>query len=222
MNQSWTLEKIHDTVKILPDNEIYRVSDVLKFTRSHTVIKYMMKNKSTYGNTLLYKYFKRKHKSFYHTLKQAKEKTSLIFYGDNCVLLHLRMGDVIGGSDSSFTDLNKAQIFKELEKYQGKSVVIVTALHYGHKRGTSKFYPGQNKFCYNRLSHDQNITELYTFIRSLNNHVIEILSHTDIDTDLMHMTFCKNLITLRTSGGFSRLANMLHTQYLAEIKDDKT
>ena len=41
----WTKEKIQKSIKVLKDNEIYRVADVKKFKREHPVVKEILKKK---------------------------------------------------------------------------------------------------------------------------------------------------------------------------------
>ena len=49
----WTKEKIQKSIKVLKDNEIYRVADVKKFKREHPVVKEILKKKIY---TIIYKY----------------------------------------------------------------------------------------------------------------------------------------------------------------------
>ena len=42
----WTKEKIQASIKVLKDNEIYRVADVKKFKREHPVVKEILKKKN--------------------------------------------------------------------------------------------------------------------------------------------------------------------------------
>ena len=43
--EEWTETKIKEKVKVLKDNEIYRVADVKKFKREHPVVKEILKKK---------------------------------------------------------------------------------------------------------------------------------------------------------------------------------
>jgi len=86
-------------------------------------------------------------------------------------------------------------------------MVIVTALHYGHS-AHSKIYNG-SKWLYNEASHNTNINQLHDFIKLIPNKV-EIISNSDVDTDMLYLGHAKNLITLTTSGGFSKVVKKIN------------
>ena len=44
-NNKWTIDEIKKTLKVLKNNEIYRLGDGLKFKKSHKLVKYIL---STY------------------------------------------------------------------------------------------------------------------------------------------------------------------------------
>ena len=79
----WTKDKIKNSVKVLKDNEIYRVADVKKFKRNHPVVSHILKNKK-YKNTLLQIYFSnsKKYTDLYQVLVDKKDSMNLEYYND--------------------------------------------------------------------------------------------------------------------------------------------
>lgn len=217
VNERWTKDVIKEKVKVLKDNEVYRVADVICFNQDHKVVKEILKKKKKYKNTLLYKFFKnrKKYNSFYDCL--VEEKLNLEYYDDeDVVLIHIRTGDDL--NERGLTTLNIITLLKQLKnKYEGKNVVICTAMHYGHHRTSNRLYDGKN-WIYNDDNYKKNIDKIHYFISRLNNPLVDIISNEDIDTDLCHLVFCKNLVASETCGGFARCVIEWHNRYY-NIKD---
>lgn len=206
----WTKEKIEKSIKVLKDNEIYRVADVKKFKREHPVVKEILKKK-IYKKSLLHQYFKKKHKDLYDTIVLNKDKMNLNYYNDDYVLIHLRTGDDL--NDRGLTIPNIIKILQQLRSYDiSKKVIIVTAMHYGHHRFSNRFYPGK-VWCYNDENYIKNIEMVEYFISKLNHKLDTILSHEKVDVDIMHLVFCKNLIYCDTCGNFAKCVGEWHNRY---------
>lgn len=211
-NKCWTKDLIKQKIKILKDNEVYRVADVVKFDKTHKVVKEILKKKK-YRNTLLYKFFRnrKQYETFFDCLVESKDKMNIKYYDDDIVLVHLRTGDDL--ENRGLTVLNIINILKQLKnKYANKKVVICTALHYGHHRTNNRLYPGK-VWCFDEENFKKNIDKIHYFISRLNNPLVDIISNENIDLDMCHLVFSKNLVASRTSGGFANCILNWHNQY---------
>ena len=207
---TWTKKLIMEKIKVLKDNEIYRVADVKKFKREHPVVKEILKKKK-YKKTLLHEYFKKKHQDLYDTIVLNKDKKKLTYYNDDYILIHLRTGDDL--NERGLTIPNIIKILQNLRNYDiSKKVIIVTAMHYGHHRFSNRFYPGKI-WCYNDDNYKKNIEMIQYFISKLNHKLVDILSHENVDIDIMHLVFCKNLIYCDTCGNFAKCVGEWHNRY---------
>lgn len=208
--EEWTETKIKEKVKVLKDNEIYRVADVKKFKKEHPVVKEILKKKK-YKKTLLRQYFTKKHEDLYDTIVLNRDKMNLDYYGDDHVLIHLRTGDDL--NDRGLTIPNIVKILQQLRNYDiSKKVIIVTAMHYGHHRFSNRFYPGK-VWCYDDENYKKNIELIQYFISKLNHRLVDILSNEKVDMDIMHLVFCKNLIYCDTCGNFAKCVGEWHNRY---------
>ena len=73
---SWNLNKIKEKVKILKDNEVYRIGDMLTFDKNQKTVKKLLSDLKM-RDTFLFQYFlKSKQIPFYRILKEefTKEK----------------------------------------------------------------------------------------------------------------------------------------------------
>jgi hypothetical protein len=199
MNSNWTIELIREKVKVLKDNVIYRIADCIKFQKSHKVVKELLSN-SIYKNTLLYQFHYESDKDFYNIIKRNKSLIS-DYFDENYILVHLRTGDDL---TSRGILSNSDKLLKQLKKYKKeKKIIIVTAMHYGHHCTDKSIYSGE-KFMYNDESYNTNIKLIYDFIQKLEHQVEDIMSNEDVDIDLLHLVFCKNLVASVSAGGFAK------------------
>lgn len=201
-NRIWTEENIKSKIKVLKGNEIYRVGDVKSFSDKMPVVREILTNKK-YKDSILYDYFKQPLKgkrSFIKIFRQKKGQIQHI-YDDNYILVHIRTGD-----DLKFRGLtlkNQKILLDKIHKYDiNKKVVIVTAMHYGHKE-KSLFYK-QNCYKYTDKNYENNIKLIKEFILKINNTVVDILSNENVDKDLLHLVHCKNLVACEKSGKFAQ------------------
>lgn len=208
----WTQDKIKNSVKVLKDNEIYRVADVKKFKRNHPVVSHILKNKK-YKNTLLQIYFSnsKKYTDLYQVLVDKKDSMNLEYYNDEYVVIHLRTGDDLENRGLNVPNIVK--ILKELKKYdQQKKVIIITAMHYGHHRSSNRFYRGK-VWCYTEKNYKDNLSMIQYFISKLDHQLIDIISNDNIDLDIMHLVFCKNLVYCDSCGNFARCIGEWHNRF---------
>lgn len=209
MNSNWTIELIRKKVKVLKDNIIYRVADCIRFTKSHKVVKEVLSN-SIYKNTLLYQFHSEPEEDFYNIIKRNKSLIS-DYFDENYILVHLRTGDDLNLRGLS---RNSNILLKKLKKYKKeKKIIIVTAMHYGHHCSDKSIYSGE-KYMYNNESYNTNINLIYDFIQKLEHEVEDIMSNEDVDVDLLHLVFCKNLVASESAGGFAKNIIKWHNKSL--------
>lgn len=200
-NKIWIKEYIKSKVKVLKGNEIYRVGDVKNFSDKMNVVREILSNKK-YKNTILYDFFSEPQKGKRNFIRIFKRKKGILkkIYDDDYILVHIRTGD-----DLKFRGLNKKNqdtLLKKIHEYSvNKKVIIVTAMHYGHKE-SSKFYK-QTTYTYTDTSYEKNIDLIYDFIQRINNPVVDIISNENVDIDLLHLVHCKNLVASETAGKFA-------------------
>ena len=199
-NEKWTKDLLKETICVLKDNEIYRVADVVTFPKSHRVVKEIMKN---YKGTLLYFYFKNKDKynSLSDVIVKYQDKFSFEIYQGDYIVVHVRCGDDL--IKRGLTLENILILLKKLKEYDAnKKVILVTALHYGHKKGHSKFYK-QKVYCYEEKNHDENIVRLQYLVAHISQEVVKIISNMEVDLDILTLSFAKNLVASEKAGGFA-------------------
>lgn len=205
---------IKKKIKVLKDNEIYRVADVHKFDKQHVVVKEILRSKK-YKNTLLKEFFrgkfKGKYKELYDVLIQKKDTFGLTYFNEDYIVVHLRTGDDL--QERGLTIPNMVKILKEIKKYdKKKKIIIITAMHYGHHRTSNRFYTGK-LWIYNDENYVENINRIHYFISKLEHELHDIVSNDDIDKDIMHLVFAKNLVYCDTCGNFAKLIGKWHDQY---------
>lgn len=209
MNEKWTYDEIKNTIKVLKNNEVYRISDCLKIRKTHFVIKELLKNPK-YKGTLLHEYHTTHNPNFYKIICKRKEQSKLTFFDDNTLVVHIRAGDAYDrfglGSDKNYNFYLNA-----INKSDKQKIVIVTALHYGTSNLPNKLYK-TNRFNHTEKNHDMNIKLFHKFIGELNKPV-EIVSNSNVDDDFLLLVFCKNLLTNTSSGGFSRVIKKYNIIY---------
>ena len=209
MNNNWTIDLIKQKVKTLKDNVVYRIADAIKFQKNHKVVKELLQN-PIYKDTLLYQFHSQNDKDFYKILEKNKSKIGN-YYNDNYILVHLRTGDDLR---SRGIGRNSEPILKALKNYEkSKKIIIVTAMHYGHHRTDTSLYSGKT-YIYNDDNYQQNIKLIHEFIQKLEHPVEDIMSNEDVDIDLLHLVFCKNLVASPNSGGFAKNIIQWHKKYL--------
>tara|TARA_Y100000816_G_C26020772_1_gene534023 strand:+ start:416 stop:1132 length:717 start_codon:yes stop_codon:yes gene_type:complete len=235
MNENYTKDMLKTLVKVLKDNEIYRVNDVygVSHKRPYVHICKEILTNDKYKDTILRNYLEKSNDkvcllSLHSCILDYKEKNNIETARDDQLVIHVRSGD-----DYKNIGLGNEQVFNSLlekvkETSSITSIVIVTALHYGntnypgvykvtnknnfkhlryhaYNEDKSMMYP--IRWAYNEESHNKNLDLLLDFIKKLPLPVT-IQSSMNIDFDLVYLTFCKHLIT--SSGGFSNLINQLN------------
>ncbi len=213
-NKKWTEKIIRDKVKVLKDNEIYRVADVKKFQKTHAVVKEILRSKK-FKKSLLRHYFKGNYEDLYEVLVEKKDSFGLNYFGEDHVIVHLRTGDDLG--ERGLTIPNMVKILKKIKKYnKDKKIIIITAMHYGHSRTSNKFYTGKI-WCYNDKNYEENIKRIHYFISKLEHELEDIVSNTNVDLDIMNLVFCKNLVYSETCGAFARAVGEWHKRFHEEV-----
>jgi hypothetical protein len=212
-NIKWDIENIKKKIKILKDNEIYRIGDILHMNNINSkIVKEIMSNE-IYKNKLLYQYFDSKKNDFFEIINNNKEKIDK-YFDDNYIVMHVRSGDDINGR--CLTDSNKKKFLEKLKKYDlDKKVIIITAMHYGHNMNSSKFYSGKN-YCYNDKNYIDNLKKIHKLVTEMDHELEDIISNEDIDLDFLNLVFCENLIALETAGGFAKAVIKYHKIYKNE------
>ena len=207
INKKWTIDKIKDKVKVLKDNEIYRIGDVLCMNNKKSLIVKEIMSNEIYKDKLLYQYFENESNDFFDILIKNKDKINE-YFNDDYVVMHIRTGDDLNGR--CLTDSNIRKFLDKLKQFDvNKKVIIITAMHYGHNLNSSKFYSGKT-YCYNDKSYDENIAKIHKLVSEMNHELEDIVSNDDIDSDFLNLVFCENLIALDTAGGFAKCVNKFH------------
>lgn len=207
-------DELYNAVKVLKDNEVYRMNDVLNVSRGHKIIK-KIKSDDTYKGTLLREYLmkpqsRNKYNALYDVMCKQKRNYSLPFMGKNDAVMHVRLGDDIKRRGLE-NKKNMDFYINSSKKY--RDVYIVTALHYGTSRDKNALYK-TNAWNYKKENHEKNIHKLSELISKMQNKGrVFIVSNENIDLDCMFLVFSKNLITSPHSGGFSKLVSKLHALY---------
>jgi len=212
-NDKWTIKNIKTTVKLLKDNEVYRLGDGIKFRKSHKIIKQLLKNPK-YDGTILKMFHQdpSRKPNLYEIVKRKKDIMRFICHNDDELMVHIRLGDDIKNRGLGNTK-NFDFFVNEINESKCNKVTIVTALHYGTSSQPDSLYK-TGKYNYKETNHNDNIQKLYELICKLNKPVI-IISNEDVDLDVLHLVFCHNLLTSTTSGSFSKLVKSLHAQFIS-------
>ncbi len=191
-------------IKILKDNEIYRINDLLDKPLTDNVIVELLTN-DIYKDTIMKEYFtnhgKRDYKALYSIIERRSKDIEL--YGSDEVLVHLRTGDdyLVRGLAN---ETNFNYFVDEISKYsEDKTIVFVTAMHYGHK-ANSLFYRGKRNI-YNDKSRDINIELIEKLIEAIPHQSFKICSNDSTDIDMIHLALAENLIVSPYAGGFARV-----------------
>jgi len=216
-NKELTIEYLDKNIKILKNNEIYRICDLLKFKKTHGAVKRIINN-DIYKETIMRKYFDENNKPknlnrLYVLTKNYMLNNKIKIYDNNYLLVHIRTGD-----DINKRGLNNSSNFNfyldRINKHPKKIVVIVTAMHYGHSNKENKLYGG-TKYLYSDNNKNINLQRLHELIKKIPNKVL-ICSNINTDIDLVKLTFSKNVIFCMKAGGFAKTVNTLHEKFLKE------
>ena len=220
------IQYIRENICILKNNEIYRISDMLKKNFHHKIIADELLKKQEYKNTILYNYFSILKKRniitydediFMNCILKFQTNEKIIPYNEDTILIHLRAGDAFETMGIG-NDYVSNKILYLLKKYKKnytniKNIVIVTALHYGHSCLKSKYYKG-NTYSYNDKNKEKNIQYIHKFLLNISllypELSIQIKSNHNIDYDLVYLVTCKHLIV--SNGGFSHLVKELNNK----------
>lgn len=217
---------IIDKVVVLKDNEIYRISDMIKKTYMDDIIKNEIMKKDIYNKSILKIYFTKiqnlkknnlDNLILIDSIREFLINNNIQIFDNNSLVIHIRSGDnykIFGIGNENICQEIYSSINKYLEyKKDIKKIIIITALHYGHTREESLYYKNKT-YCYNQDNYNANIDVLYIFINELYRKYklpIDIVSNEDIDIDFTLLVTAKYLIV--TKGGFSMLVKNLNTFY---------
>ena len=218
MNEEYTKELIESKVQVLKNNESYRINDICKFNKNHFACRDIM-SKDIYNGTILKKFLTRhdnrnKHQWMYDIMIEQLDLNNYKKYGDDCLLVHIRAGDNFMASGLGNKQLNK-NVENNINNYinshnEIKKIVIVTAFHYGNSDQPDRLYKRVNKYVYREKNKDDNVNELYDFIKKMKLPV-EIKSSKDVDEDFCLLSTAKHLIT--SGGGFSYIIRIMNNKY---------
>ena len=215
-NEKYKNDYLNEIIKILKDNEVYRVCDLLKFKKTHKVIIELFKN-DIYKDTIMRKYCqennKKNLKNLYEIIKSYMLDNKIKIYDENYVLVHIRSGDDIGKRGLG-NNVNFNYFLNTIKKYKNKKVVLVTAMHYGHSNASKKIYSGK-QYVYTDNSKQKNISLINKLISKIPNEVL-ICSNSNTDIDLVKLTLSKNVIFSNKAGGFAKTVESLHNIYLKD------
>lgn len=210
INNKWNINIIKDKIKVLKDNEIYRIGDVLCINNKNSAIVKEIMSNEIYKDKLLYQYFNNESKDFYDILIKNKSKIDK-YFDDNYIVMHIRLGDDLNGR--CLTESNKKKFLNKLKQFDlNKKVIIITAMHYGHNSNSSKFYSGKS-YCFNDKSYDENIFNVHKLISDMDHELDDIISNDNIDLDYLNLVFCENLVALDTAGGFAKSVIKFNKKY---------
>lgn len=217
--------EIGSCVQTLKGNEIYRIGDVVVGGVSKIISE--LSRCKEYDETLLGRYVKRgvTRKPLKRRVDElANLMNTHVFHGnvmppDDALVIHVRAGD-----DYLNRGLGSKSIMKEtqnainhmMKRFQLKSIIVVTAFHYG-VADASKLYPSgkRHRYSYKDANKDANISVLYEFIRS-QKYPVYIKSSKDVDVDFAFLCYAKHLVT--TGGGFSKLVRNINDIVIRHIK----
>jgi len=210
INNKWTLDLIKSKVKVLKNNEVYRVGDILLcdcYNHKNSILAKEILSKEIYKDTLLYNYFK-SNNNFLQILLQNKNKINK-YFDDNYIVLHIRTGDDL--RNRGLTQNNINLLISKLNKFPlNKKVIIITALHYGHSEKSTIFE--SKKFVFNEKNYNTNIQKILLLISQINHEVYDIISNIDIDLDLLNLVFCENLVASESCGKFAKIILKYHNE----------
>ena len=210
INNKWNINIIKDKIKVLKDNEIYRIGDVLHINNKNSAIVKEIMSNEIYKDKLLYQYFNNESKDFYDILIKNKNKIDK-YFDDNYIVMHIRLGDDLNGR--CLTESNKKKFLDKLKQFDlNKKVIIITAMHYGHNSNSSKFYSGKS-YCFNEKSYNKNIFNVHKLISDMDHELEDIISNDNIDLDYLNLVFCENLVALDTAGGFAKSVIKFNKKY---------
>jgi hypothetical protein len=217
--KEYTHDILKSTVVSLKDNFIYRVSDSLKLAITHKINKEIVENKNYEGTILKRILTKRKSTSLddemiYSTLQEYVKEHEIELFDDTNLVVHLRMGDIIGRTSKKLKILTN-EINSYIREHDNiTKIVLVTALHYGQPTKRNKFYTA-GLFSYNDKSYTHNINVLLDFIKQMERKVQ--IQSSSIDVDLCKLAFCPHLIT--TEGGFGKLVKKINELHKTKLQD---
>lgn len=204
-----------EKIKILKDNEIYRVFDLFNKPLKDKIVVELLNN-DIYKDTIMRRYFEcfgetKNYSLLYSVVKEYVDKNNIT--NDGRVYVYLRTGD-----EYKIRGLGNVENFKfyidEINKYDlSKTIVLATSMHYGHHRTSNKFYK-KKKGIYTDESRDVNLKLIQSLIEEIS-HNVEIHSTQNPDIDLSTLSIAKNLIITPNSGGFAKVIielNKIHNE----------
>jgi len=188
---------LENEVKILSDNSVYRVTDLIhqRGVRWEKDRAEILSNPK-FKDTIMFDYLMEKEKEWdYALLKSLIEKhTKKYNYPipeENELVVHLRMGDVVGEGDCcpGFEAINNMYkgFWDNLNADQFDKVTFVVALHFGANDLTGQYY-------YSDKVKDDNFTILENIKKQTEDvgKEMNIYSSSEPDKDICYMTHARH------------------------------
>lgn len=214
MNKEITYDYIQKNIQVLKDNEIYRISDLLKKYKTEKIVQELLDNEK-YKDTIIRNYFLTNPTPCFNLnhlincITYYIEENNIHLFSKNELVVHIRAGDAydligIGNKEIRSNMLHNINAYIKKRK-NIKQIIIVSALHYGHSK-ESEYYDSK-RWIYDRKNVKKNIIELESFFKELPLPA-KLISNENIDIDFALLTHCKHLI--HSNGGFSKLVKYLN------------
>lgn len=212
-----TREFIEKNIIVLKDNFIYRISDSINSKINHKINTEIVSNKKYDGSILNICLLKRKEKNnsnarecLVAAIKEYKSEKNIQLYDSSHLIVYLRTGDIIDRIIKLKDDILRKINDKLKSNKNIKTIVIVTALHYGQPIETNSFY-GKGCYSYTNESYKKNIDFIHSLVLAMPLPCI-IQSNENIDIDVVKLYYSKNIIFMQ-HGGFSKLIKELNEKY---------
>lgn len=212
-----TREFIEKNIIVLKDNFIYRISDSINSNINHKINTEIVSNKKYDGSILNICLLKRKEKNnsnarecLLAAIKEYKSEKNIELYDSSHLIVYLRTGDIIDRIIKLKDDILRKINDKLKSNKNIKTIVIVTALHYGQPIETNSFY-GKGCYSYTNESYKKNIDFIHSLVLAMPLPCI-IQSNENIDIDVVKLYYSKNIIFMQ-HGGFSKLIKELNEKY---------
>lgn len=212
-----TREFIEKNIIILKDNFIYRISDSINSNINHKINTEIVSNKKYDGSILNICLLKRKQKNnsnarecLVAAIKEYKSEKNIQLYDSSHLIVYLRTGDIVDRIIKLKDDILRKINDKLKSNKNIKTIVIVTALHYGQPIETNSFY-GKGCYSYTNESYKKNIDFIHSLVLAMPLPCI-IQSNENIDIDVVKLCYSKNIIFMQ-HGGFSKLIKELNERY---------
>lgn len=216
--------KAVENVRVLPDNDIYRVGDA--FNGCVKVLKGLKED--TYVDTIMGAYSRLEGICFSSNIKYLGwlvgeySRKHNIKTEDDALYLHFRCGDI---TPVNIKEANR-RVLSELSTLQNVSkIYVVTALHYGVHRSTLNYKSNilhTHKYESSTARVIEGLEQIFSLIVKLKETGLEvsIISNKAVDMDMCILSSAKNVVY--TAGGFSSVCERLNQNRHGTSKSSST